>query len=471
MPRRRAIAFALALALVVLPAWAALGQCPPGVGSCPAPAPPQAQAQAPVTRLAIEPGLPAPWASAVRVVCRPRDRAGQSIGSGTIVVSSPERSVVLTCAHVFAVGRGVVEAGPDRFPGTIQVDLFDGRFRASPANQLTATGESLPGRALDWDADRDVGLIEVRPGRVLPASPVVVSPAPLPVGSRLVAIGCDRGADASAWSTTVIRGDVRGGARNPGYVGTETTRSPTEGRSGGGLYTFAGRVAGVCDFGSNSTGIYAAPESIHAVLRRTSLLEEATANPSSVGISIGGGGKQAPRPVSPIAPPLVQAPSPAPPQSQSQAQAPVEVEVPLRPIGPPDRPGGLAADLGALAADLFGWATWANVLGLAGLGLGGTFAHRANRRAAEAAESARWATMVAKDAQFTRPSAGPDLASAALEAARRLTEALAKIEAARKEEEERHRQLDELAARFPSQPPVAGPGPAPAPAPGPAPAT
>ena len=45
---------------------------------------------------------------------------------------------------------------------------------------------------------------------------------------------------------------------------------PKEGRSGGGLYTTDGYVAGVCDFAdpNEGVGLYAVPEAIHKLLDR-----------------------------------------------------------------------------------------------------------------------------------------------------------------------------------------------------------
>ncbi len=86
----------------------------------------------------------------------------------------------------------------------------------------------------------------------------------------MTTVGCSHGEDATAWSTTIL--DPRVGMSN-----TQTKQSfatikcrfqPKEGRSGGGLYTSDGYVAGVCDFAdpNEHVGLYAVPEAIHRLL-------------------------------------------------------------------------------------------------------------------------------------------------------------------------------------------------------------
>lgn len=260
-----------------------LGECPPGVQSCPLPgvgARPRPQSQAPQpARPAVAaapspaPGVrpsayPRPWQATVRVRVSIRgDSSGQHLGTGTVVVSDASRSVVLTCAHFFRDGP----------PSAISVELFDGVFRTSgryPNQQLTATGESYPAVALGYDLGRDVGLLEFRPGRELHATPVAPASLAPRVGDRLVSVGCDGGQDAIAWTTTVVSTDtvMQGGARV-----IQCTFPPAQGRSGGGLHLPDGRVVGVCNWrdGLSRTGGYADGESIRWILDAHGLRSQA----------------------------------------------------------------------------------------------------------------------------------------------------------------------------------------------------
>ena len=58
-----------------------------------------------------------------------------------------------------------------------------------------------------------------------------------------------------------------------GFATIKCAYQPKEGRSGGGLYTTDGYVAGVCDFAdpNEHVGLYAVPEAIHRLLDRNQL--------------------------------------------------------------------------------------------------------------------------------------------------------------------------------------------------------
>jgi hypothetical protein len=204
-----------------------------------------------------------PWQVAVRVKVIGEQT---SLGSGTVVASGTQFSYILTCAHIFS------EATKD---SQIVVDLFDGKM----VDQQVHYKESFQAKVIDFDPDLDVGLVVISPRKLLPAAPVV------PLGwlpaqnERLVATGCGSGEDSIIWSTNALR-LTRVGKGN--YVGLECSQEPRQGRSGGGLHRSDGRVCGVLDFGSDSTdsGIYAAPDSIHRLLKRCKLLELCTADPT-----------------------------------------------------------------------------------------------------------------------------------------------------------------------------------------------
>ena len=89
----------------------------------------------------------------------------------------------------------------------------------------------------------------------------------------MTTVGCSEGRDATAWSTLIINPAMRGLSGNAQYEAIECVTAPKQGRSGGGLYTTDGYVAGVCDFAEprGNHGLYATPTSIYSILDRNNL--------------------------------------------------------------------------------------------------------------------------------------------------------------------------------------------------------
>jgi thiol-disulfide isomerase/thioredoxin len=217
---------------------------------------------------------PKPWESSVRIrVVGPHSTG---FGSGTIIHSTPDESIILTCAHIFHLEGVRNQAPPSRFPRKIMIDLFDGKMKQQ-RNKVAKVDfvEAVEGRAVDYDFKRDVGLIRIRPGKQLAFSRVV--PAhwePLRRMSMLT-VGCSEGEDATAWSTAIIeprRTSFLSG--RPEYEAIECFKAPKQGRSGGGLFTDNGYLAGVCDFAEpqGDHGLYATPRSIYKLLDRNNLM-------------------------------------------------------------------------------------------------------------------------------------------------------------------------------------------------------
>jgi thiol-disulfide isomerase/thioredoxin len=213
--------------------------------------------------------LPRPWETVVRI--RISSRHSEGIGSGTVIHSTPDESVILTCAHIFHVG-GARQYAPSQFALPIAVDLFDGQLHGlHPA--VVHPVETVAAKVIDYDFATDLGLIRIRPGRKLPATLVVPADWQPKKGLDMTTVGCSEGRNATAWSTKITNPLVRGMVNNARYEAIECQWAPRQGRSGGGLYTIDGYVAGVCDFAEphGNHGLYASPRSIHAMLDRNSL--------------------------------------------------------------------------------------------------------------------------------------------------------------------------------------------------------
>lgn len=228
--------------------------------SAPAPAPEEKRAKP----------NPDPWETVVRIKVHARGSIG--FGSGTIIHSTPQETLILTCAHIFKMdGRPPVH--PSKFPLKITVDLFDGQLTGTRPSQVHYANETFEGQAVDYDTDRDVGLIRIRPGRRLPYAKVVPPHWSPKEGFGMITVGCSEGHDASAWRTTIVNPDMKGLQGHSTYEAIECMIAPKEGRSGGGLFTSDGYVAGVCDFAEprGNHGLYAHPSSIYKILDRNQL--------------------------------------------------------------------------------------------------------------------------------------------------------------------------------------------------------
>lgn len=211
---------------------------------------------------------PKPWETVVRIKVHGSGSIGY--GSGTIIHSSPKESLILTCAHIFKLD-GSRQAPPSKFPRKITIDLFDGRPQGSEREVHPI--ETVAGEALDYDFGLDVGLIRIRPGRRLPASRVVPPHWEPLQRMGMMTVGCSEGHDATAWKTQIIDPKMRGLSGNQAYEAIECVRAPKQGRSGGGLYTNDGYIAGVCNFAEprGDRGLYATPNSIYSILDRNRL--------------------------------------------------------------------------------------------------------------------------------------------------------------------------------------------------------
>ncbi len=227
---------------------------------------PRRQADAEEDADAQEPSRtnPNPWETVVRIKIHGNGMIG--FGSGTIISSTPDESIILTCAHIFKI-EGQRPLPPARFPSRITVDLFDGKLTSMKVPQVHPI-ETLEGQAIDYDFARDVGLIRIRPGRRLPFARVVPPSWTPQKGTKMTTVGCSLGQDATAWTTYILQPHTTGLTGSPHYEAIECKTAPKQGRSGGGLFTEDGFVAGVCDFAEprGNVGFYASPRSIYHML-------------------------------------------------------------------------------------------------------------------------------------------------------------------------------------------------------------
>lgn len=215
---------------------------------------------------------PKPWETVVRIRVR-LSQGSEGVGSGTVIYSDAKQSIILTCAHIFKE-EGRTPPPPSQFRLPIAVDLFDGQPGGPKRNQVHQT-ETVKGEAIDYDPLNDVGLIRIRPGKVLPMTRVVPPRWKPAEGMHMITVGCSEGRDATAWDTKILRAKaglmVQGTGKT--FQMIECDFAPKQGRSGGGLYTDDHYLAGVCDFADpkNGTGLYAVPQSIYKILDRNTL--------------------------------------------------------------------------------------------------------------------------------------------------------------------------------------------------------
>lgn len=187
-----------------------------------------------------------PMAASVRI----RVITGNSVvkGSGTVIESLAGRSTILTCSHIC---RG---ATPET---KVEIDLFrDGQ----PV--------TIVGRIIGTDPEADVGLLSIPTDEAVAFCPVGSASESPGMGAKVNSIGCGGGSEPTREQLRVT--DVNK------FIGPDTlicTGTPIQGRSGGGLFSEAGKLVGVC-FAADSKsdkpngGVYCGLKPIHALLAK-----------------------------------------------------------------------------------------------------------------------------------------------------------------------------------------------------------
>ena len=239
---------------------------------------PQAAAATPASdepSLAIPVARPRPWETAVRIKIK-HSATQWSFGSGTVVVSNPRESLVLTCAHHFrpewADERATAQPRPP-----VTIDLFGGKLiqpnGKGPA-QLGCTTPDLPAEVVAVNFARDVAVVRFFPGKLLPVAPIVDRGWTPERGMKLITTGCSHGRDLTAWDTKVLDNALaclNGPDSSPmAMIRCQYELAP--GRSGGGLFTPEGELVGMAAVASppDRAGMYIRPDVLRAMLKAVS---------------------------------------------------------------------------------------------------------------------------------------------------------------------------------------------------------
>jgi RNA polymerase sigma factor (sigma-70 family) len=200
------------------------------------------------------------------------------MGSGTVIASHGGDAIVLSCAHIF---KGFI---PAQFDGYIVVDF--------PCESEPQPGSDAPrrymARLIECDEARDVALLRFHADRDLACSQIVKRDWRPAAGDLMFAVGYDLGGTVRLWSTDVLRRRANGTSPSgleavqgsPEKI--ECPRAPEQGRSGGGLFTSDGQLAGVCNYSDPAadTGLYAPSDAIYAILERQGLIRLTSEQPS-----------------------------------------------------------------------------------------------------------------------------------------------------------------------------------------------
>lgn len=185
---------------------------------------------------------PKQQAMAATVRFRVEDTRGVSLATGTIIHRNDNEALVLTCGHVFRDSQG---------KGKINADI--GIAIGQPS--------TVVGKLIFYDADKhDIALVAIpcplaiRPVSVAKEGTVVAS------GAAIFSVGCDRGADPSLRNSVLKATTTYSGVKKYDIVGR-----PIDGRSGGGLFTSAGELIGVCNAAAveEDEGIYTGLQSVY----------------------------------------------------------------------------------------------------------------------------------------------------------------------------------------------------------------
>jgi S1-C subfamily serine protease len=188
-------------------------------------------------------------------------RKGKGVGSGTVIASRDDETIVLTAAHVVDD------------PGPLTVEFF--RFNVGLERARTSKGfpRRIPATIAAADPGADLAILRVRGLLALPYIARLAEGADPPIsGTEVTSIGFDHGDRPVGVSTRIRRVDQvdldKGGGPRPFLV---TDHPPELGRSGGGLFRLDGSLVGVCvgrtEIGQRKIGLFTSLENIRKLLK------------------------------------------------------------------------------------------------------------------------------------------------------------------------------------------------------------
>ena len=181
---------------------------------------PRRTTPSPSAQIPSAPASGTPQAATVRIVVdEPNSHA---VGSGTIIHSTSQSALVLTCGHLFRDWSKQSVITVERFeqgaPVRYQADLIDYQIE-----------------------DVDIGMLVIHPGKPVPCAKVASRVDSVREGDPVFSVGCDHGDVPSTRDSQVTKLNRYLGSSN-----IETSGLPVQGRSGGGLFNREGELIGVC---------------------------------------------------------------------------------------------------------------------------------------------------------------------------------------------------------------------------------
>jgi hypothetical protein len=181
----------------------------------------------------------------------------QDVGTGTIVYSTVGESLVLTCAHLFDVGK---ESSPK-----VEVDVF-----------LNGKVAKFPATVIGGSHDSDLAFLKLQNSTLLPFVPLFNEASQVSAGQPVVSYGCNNGDVPSVLTANVLKINPYQGPAN-----LTCSKDPVQGRSGGGLFSLTGELLAVCSgaFRKEQEGLYMSQPAITALVKKLHL-EHALTDPS-----------------------------------------------------------------------------------------------------------------------------------------------------------------------------------------------
>jgi S1-C subfamily serine protease len=189
-------------------------------------------------------------------------RKGPAQGSGTVIASVDNETLILTAAHVLDG------------PGELTVELHRFNLGLEHKQSRVAWPRKVPAEIVVTDKAADVGIIRIRRMTALPYVARLAGPeVTLTRGRVVTSVGIDGGANLNSWTTYVVAVapfEMDGNHDERPFV--VTIRPPEHGRSGGGLFLEDGRLVGVCVgrvqiYEGRRSGFFASNESILRLIR------------------------------------------------------------------------------------------------------------------------------------------------------------------------------------------------------------